>query len=647
MDLAAPPGACRIGDFEFDPAAFRLTRGGAPVHVEPKALDVLHYLLAHSGQVVSKQDLIHAVWKDTAVGDNALTRVVAHLRKVLEDPVERPRYIETVPTRGYRFVAQPVPIAQPTNAPLATAGTAPRPRTRLRWIVSLLAVGLLSAGAVALVTVARRTVGARVADASGLAPRARTLAVLPFENLSGDEQQYLADGVTQAVTDTLSQLGGLTVVSTTSSRRYRDTALPSPDIARELGVQALFEGAVIRSGGKLRVSVAVVDGASGQRLWTRSYERDATDVLAIYDDLASSLVADTTLIVSGPRGRRGASRPLDADAYDDYLRAMYLLGNRWMAGGCQQAEPLLLKAVARDPELAQAHAALAWCYAYPDRLGRGVAEVGPKAKASVARALALDDGLPLAHSVAGTIAWRVDYDASAGQRELRRAVELDPNSPLVLVPLAEFALWRGDVGRGLPLLERAGALDPFSPDRATAVGFGLMTAGRYDEAIAHFRKALELDPRYLVARLWMAETYASLGQHDTAVDEYLTWLDGALKPDRAPSIRTTLQRAYSTGGWQAFWRAELGVAEEEVARPGSVWVQPYARYTGPWHRARRYARLQEWDRALDALDEAYAARHHLIATMPVDPLFVPLHDHPRFRDLLRKTGTSLPEDPGR
>lgn len=305
MDLPDPPGVCRIGEFEFDPAAFRLVRGGTPVHVEPKALDVLHHLLTHHGQVVSKQELIHAVWKDTAVGDNALTRVVAHLRKVLEDPVERPRYIETVPTRGYRFVAQPVPVAPRTNSSWLHGGTPPTTRPARRWLAAVVAVALLVAAAVAVAVVARRMTAARGPEAEAPKSNARTVAVLPFKNLSGDEQQqYLADGITQAVTDTLSQLGGVMVVSTTSTHRYHDTTLTSSAIARELGVDAFFEGAVIRSEGRTRVSVAYVDGPSGQRLWARSYERDTTDVLVIYDDLASSLTTDAASIVDAPWRQR-------------------------------------------------------------------------------------------------------------------------------------------------------------------------------------------------------------------------------------------------------------------------------------------------------------------------------------------------------
>lgn len=267
------PDAYRFGDFVFDPTAFRVTRGGVPLHLEPKAVDVLRYLVDRPGVLVSKHELIHAVWKDTAVGDNALTRLVAQLRKALEDPADQPRYIETVPTRGYRFIARPVPARPgPTTEGALPSAVSPR-RTAFSGLMPIVAL-LIVAGSVAAfvaLTLWRATADPPVTGAAAAGRRVRTVAVLPFKNLGADpEQGYVVDGITQAVTDTLSQLDALAVISTTSSRKYRDTTLASTAIAAELGVDALFEGAVIRSGDRLRVSVAMVDGPSGQRVWTRS-----------------------------------------------------------------------------------------------------------------------------------------------------------------------------------------------------------------------------------------------------------------------------------------------------------------------------------------------------------------------------------------
>jgi tetratricopeptide (TPR) repeat protein len=168
------------------------------------------------------------------------------------------------------------------------------------------------------------------------------------------------------------------------------------------------------------------------------------------------------------------------------------------------------------------------------------------------------------------------------------------------------------------------------------VAFDLFTVGRYEPAIEHLSRALALEPTYLTARYWLAETLAVAGRPDMAVREYLSWLDGAILPGRARDARNDLEAAWKTAGWQAFWQQEMVLVEEEVARPGSVWGAAQRRYTGPWYAARRYARLGKWDRALDCLESAYEQRHHLMATLTLEPLFAPLRAHPRFQKLAQR-----------
>jgi DNA-binding winged helix-turn-helix (wHTH) protein/TolB-like protein len=406
MESRESTAVYRFGDFVLDTRAFRVSRDGLPVHLEPKAVDVLRYLLERAGLLVSKHELIRAVWKDTAVTDNALTRVIAQLRRALEDPVDQPRYIETIPTRGYRFIAQPAVAADDGCAHGVAAPLAVPPRPRVSPIALAVAAVVLIASVAAVLTVARRIgqVGAVVSSAAVSVDPIRSVAVLPLKNLSGNpEQDYLAEGITQALSDTLSRLRVLTVVSTTSSTRYRNTALTASAIARELRVDGLIEGAVVRSGSQLRITIAIVDGPSGRRIWSNAYDRAMADVLTMYEEIASRMAGGIKVAVDASNASRAGRRSVDPEAYDEYLRGMYLLGNRWMAGGCRDAERLLLHATDLDPDFAPAYAALAWCYAYPDRLGRDIADIGQKARTAVTRALSLDDRLPLAHAVAGTI----------------------------------------------------------------------------------------------------------------------------------------------------------------------------------------------------------------------------------------------------
>jgi tetratricopeptide (TPR) repeat protein len=354
-------------------------------------------------------------------------------------------------------------------------------------------------------------------------------------------------------------------------------------------------------------------------------------------------IVTLTLVVTAIATAIHRDNPLSrSPGYQAYMQGVYFQGNRWMAGGCRNAEGYLLDSIARDHDFAPAYAALAWCYAYPDRADRPIEEISHKAKEWASRALVLDNRLALAHAVSGTIKWRVEYDPLGAEPAFKTALALDPHSGLVRLPYAELLLWhRHQRNAGLDLLRPVIDLDPFSPDRHVQVGFILMSVGVYDEAIARFRKALELDPEYGVATLWLAETYAYKNERDLAIREYLRWIDVSLRRDRSVSTHAELERTFSSAGWDAFWREELSMVLEEKAHRGSLWAPTYVRYTGSYYMARRFARLGDWERALDALEAAYHERHHLMAMVPVDPLFVPLQGSSRFRALLRRMGAPL------
>jgi DNA-binding winged helix-turn-helix (wHTH) protein/TolB-like protein/Tfp pilus assembly protein PilF len=641
MESQRPPASFRIGEFELDAVGFRVLRNGTEVPLEPKAVDVLLYLAQRPGQLVSKEALLAAVWNGAAVTDNALARVIAQLRRTLGDEAHHPRFIETVPTRGYRFIGRPAgdPLASGRRAPAAETGMTMIPR--YLGVAAAIAVASFVLLAWSIGILRRSAAGEKPEQAAlnGTAPQIRSLAVLPLKNYTGDVgQDYFVEGMSQALRDTFAQ-SGVTVAPATSSRRYTQASLTPNQISRELNVDALIEGAVLSSRGQVRISVGLIHGASGRTLWSATYERPLADVLTLYSDIALTAASEMNVAVAAGDGARiRRHKPVVPEAYDHYLKGVYFAGNRWMAGGCREAEASLQRAISADPTFAPSYAVLAWCYAYPDRTGRSIEDVGPKAKALVAKALALDDRLPMAHVVRGTIKWRVDYDPAAAEIDFKKAIALDPSAGLAYVPYAEHLIWwQGERDEGLRLLKRAAELDPFSPERRVQVGFVLLAAGLYDSAIDELKKSLELDSNYLTARLWLAEAYGFTGLHDAAVSEYLRWLDGVLVPARSVSARSTLERAYAEGGWSAFWRRELELSEEDARQRGTVWRSPYDRYTGPWYMARRYARLGDASRALDALEAAYRERHHLVATLAVEPLFRQIRGDPRFGALVRLT----------
>jgi TolB-like protein/DNA-binding winged helix-turn-helix (wHTH) protein len=626
----------------LDTIAFRLSRGDRVVHAEPKALDVLLYLIERPGQLVSKDELKASVWLDTAVTDGALTRVIAQLRHALDVPDQQLPFIETVPTRGYRFVASVESAGCDRPVPIETVPERGR-RTRAVVVASF----AVSIALVAMFALSRRhdTAGGALGAHVSPAPAIRTIAVLPFKNLSPDlAQGYVAQGIAQTLSDTLSRFRVLDVVSTTSSFSYGSDPPPSIRIANELGADALIEGSVLRNDARLQVTIALVDGRSGRRLWTSTYDGDVADVLKVCEEIALQSASAIKVATDAVSFIRASSEPVDREAYDAYLRAMFSMGDGWMAGGCRKAEVFLNDAITHAPTFAPAYAALAWCYEWPDKTGRTIEEIGPKATAAVERALELDDRLAIGHTVAGTVAWFARYDPVTAERELRRGLDLDRNSALVLMPAATFFLWHGDEGTGMPLLDRVLALDPLSSDRHVAAAYALLRIGRYDEAKDNLHRALQLDPHNATARFWLAEIAAYEGQHEAAVSEYLKWIDMVVRPDRVDAVHYALADAFAQSGWTAFWTLELDFAEKEARHPATVWIEPYHRYAGSWYMARRHARLGHLDRAISELERSYRERSHLIVTMKLEPLFAPLRNDARFRDLLHKT--SAPEDAG-
>jgi TolB-like protein len=478
----------------------------------------------------------------------------------------------------------------------------------------------------------------------GTATEIRSLAVLPLKNLTGDPgHDWLADAVSDVLGITVSQISAIGVVSSTSTARYKGTTKSAREIGGELGVDALVEGALLGAGDHARVTVAVVETATERRLWAGTYERDSADLLGVSIDVAGAIVQAAKANPRNGRDRLVRAHSVAPQAYNAYLRGLYFRERRHM-GGCVTAEPYLQQAAAADPSFAEPHAMLAFCYAF-DRLGglMPAAEAAVRARQEVERALALDERLADAHVSLAVINHRLDYDWTAAERSFTRALEIDPRHKEALALYGELLYASGREGEGLARLRSAVALDPFSLDRNTGLGYALYNVGRSGEAIDQLRRTLELDPNWWTARLWLAESYAAVGRQEEAVKEYLVVLRQVLVPDRMSDGTAALANVYARSGWEAFWRAELELAEEEMRRPGTVWQAPHGRpRTATYLMARRYARLGDETRALAALERAYEQRSYLLPFLNDEPLFRGMRHAPRFRELVRRVG--LPPD---
>jgi TolB-like protein/DNA-binding winged helix-turn-helix (wHTH) protein len=542
-----PPLAYRFGDVVFDVSTFRLTRGGQVLRVEPKALDVLLFMVRHPGVLLGKQELVDAVWKGVAVTDNALARAVTHLRRVLEDTADHPRYIETVHTRGYRFIAaveevHPFPearVADPAGVRASGADTAPapqpigaRPPARVLEIVRsesgrgtaavprraalepvlaaepvlepspppaarpwrarlrarpVVVVGLLVAVAVALAAgAALRPRGVPTS------PQLQSLAVLPLEDAS-EGPAYFADGLTEEITTEISRLARLQkVINRRSVMQYKGSAKTASVIARELGVDALVTGTVFRTDDRVRVTAQLVDGRNDRVLWAGTAERALGDVLLLHRELVRDLMRAANL--QPLPGARETVDWVDPAAYDAYLRGLDGFNTHMPPERIGVALDALREAVERDPGFARAHALLAIASIHAGMNGLNPPRV--PAREAADRALALDGTIGEAHAAKGLMLDLWEWQWQAAEEAHRRALELAPNSSLVRMAAARHFGLLGRYDEALREARWAVALDPTAKATHLELSWVLLHARRFEEAGAMLRSVLaDADPR--------------------------------------------------------------------------------------------------------------------------------------------------------
>ncbi len=428
-----------FGEFELDLGAWRLSRAGTPVALEPKAIDVLALLVARAGEVVGKDEILDAVWKDTAVTENAMVRVIANLRVALGDDARQPHFIETVHTRGYRFVAPIARRAAAAHEEPRAGPAAAEPRTRRSWrrpaLVAAALAALIGTAAVAFVLLRSRAHPASTPDGTGgVIP---SVAVLPLDNLGPPAQQYFADGMTEEITTQLGKIEALRVIARSAVSPYHDRRLRPSAIARELGVASLVEGSALLVGGRVRITARLVDGSSDRQLWSESYEGDLTDVLALQGRVSRAIAREIRARVTPEEeSRLAAARPVNPAAYAEYLEGL-CLNERQVAAG-PDLRPSILgmierfsAAVALDPGWGEAHGQLANAYRQLGATSDDLAEVRSsfeQARRSARRALELDPEVVTARLVLARLHIVVDGDWEGGEREYREALRLQPNS---------------------------------------------------------------------------------------------------------------------------------------------------------------------------------------------------------------------------
>jgi TolB-like protein/DNA-binding winged helix-turn-helix (wHTH) protein/Tfp pilus assembly protein PilF len=614
-------GVFHFDDVRVDLGNAQILKAGRPVAVEPKAFRVLAYLLENRGRLVEKEQLLKAIWQNTFVTENTLTREIALLRKALGDSTPKAKYIETVPTRGYRFIGRVEGDASGT--PVDAEGDHRRsatPRAR-RWLA------LAGLAALTLLAIAYIMSRGRAEDAAR--PKIKSLAVLPLKNLSGDpNQQYLADGMTEALIGRLSRIHDLRVISHTSVMRFEHPQLSVPEIAKMLRVDAIVEGSVTREGNRIRVTAQLIRGATDEHFWSETYDRELRDALALQSGLAQSIAERVEVTVTGEEHQRlTAARPVAPEVYESYLKGRFAYNKSNSRADIQESIDYFEDAIKRDPTFAPAYVGLANAFSRLGTvfIGAPPEETRPKVISAARKALELDPDLAEAHVLLAYVQ-QEQWKWADAETEYRRALVLNPNNADAHARLALWLLCQGRTEEALAWARRGRELDPLAVS-GTDIGWILFSARRYDEAMRELRSVLAVQPDDASA-LWNLG-FVLVGNNQPQ-DAIPVLEKAASVSNRSPGVIGVLIRAYAHAGRRS--DALLLLAELKRRRK--------AGYVAAGAFVNAYLGLGENEQAFAWLEQAYKEQSNILQFLKVHPFFDPIRGDPRFADLVHRVGLS-------
>ena len=637
------PEPIRFGeDFELDAGSYTLRRSGRVLKLERIPMEILLFLVDKSGQLVSREQIVERVWgKDIFLDtDNSINGAIRKIRQVLKDDPEEPRYIQTVTGKGYCFIApvegrvaveeeKPESMEQQTPGDRLPAGPEPSvgKTGHRRWAILAGVAAILI-----VVVVAAGVQWSRLASRHPGNIERPMLAVLPFENFTGDPgEDYFSDGLTEEM---ISQLGNLDpahlgVIARTSVMHYKHSQESIHEIGTNLGVQYVIEGSVRRDSERVRITAQLIQVKDQSHLWAREYDRDLGHLLELQAEIARAVANEIEFSLSGRRPIEAAQKA-DAtgtrsyEAYDLYLKGRYFWNKR-TAEGFRLAADYFQQAIDKDPNYGRAYAGLADTFSLMSTWYMGPQkELMPKARAAAMRALELDEHLAEAHASLALIEENYDYDWPAAEKEFRRAIQLDPQYATAHQWYAECLSWQGRFEEALAESKLARQLDPLSSIIATDYASILYYSRQYDSALKQCRSVLELDPNFGHARDSMIPSYLQLGRYDEVVALVNRWTDRDYGP--------------WTLAWQAAVYGRSGRAEEARRALAKLERSPGSRADRTATLLLAYSGTGQKERVLDLLRKAYAEHSNAVVQIKVEPMYDPLRSDPRFQDLLRRVG---------
>jgi TolB-like protein/DNA-binding winged helix-turn-helix (wHTH) protein/Tfp pilus assembly protein PilF len=647
MQVSTQTRRVHFGAFEADLHTCELRKHGLRVKLQDQPFQVLALLLQKPGEMVSREELRQNLWpEDTFVDfDVGLNNAIKRLRGALNDSADEPRYIETLPRHGYRFIA-PIengvtpgeagpPIAsaaadvEPPSAPVLKPATevvvpsAVRPVARRLWITTLSVAVLLSV----VIGVNPRGWRDRFLGRSP-AVHIQSIAVLPLQNLTGDPtQEYFADGMTEALITDLAQINTLTVISQTSVMRYKGSSKSLPQIAKELNVEGVVEGAVVRSGNRVRIDAQLIYAPTDRHFWAKSYERGMSDVLSLQREVAQAIANEIRAkLTPSEQAHLASARPVNPEAYEAYLKGRYYFEKR-SGPALNTAIEYYEQAIKIDPNFALAYAGLADAY---NIAGFGLAlsmpqgEAGAKSRAAAVKAVELDGSLAEAHTALAHSLQDADRDWAASETEYRRAIELNPGYANAYLWYSQLLRERsGRRAEDLAMTRRALQLDPMSPIMLRNMGSALWWWGDIDQAIEQYRKALAIDPNRFNVLLVMGGALTEKGMYAEATADLQKALTLSPGNIRAQGI---LGYIYAITGRRAEARKILNQLKRLPNKP-----------LAPQEIALIYAALGRNEEALRWLQKTAETPNTVNPHYPlfVDPRFRELRNDPRFQESMR------------
>src|SRR5580704_2522014 len=634
MLVTAPASrVLRFDGFELDLRAAELRKNGVKLRLQGQPIQVLAALLNNAGALVTREEIRAQVWPaETFVDfDHSLHNAIARIREVLGDSAGTPRYIETLPRRGYRFIGTVERVGNGSShdealppAPIKASGEASvvPARSRSRTI-------LLAALVVIVVIAAVVTLNPILSHRAAATTSVRSIAVLPLDNFSGDPaQEYFVDGMADELITDLAKIDGLRVISRTSVMRYKGTRKALPDIARELNVDGIIEGSVMRSGQRVRITAQLLYAPTDKHLWAETYERDLGNVLGLQSEVAQAIAQQVRAQVTPKQQARfNATRPVNPEAYDAYSKGRYHLWNQFgMAQSLNTAKAYFEEAIRKDPGFALAHSGLADAYLYlaifrhvsPESSYRPAAE-------AVRQALTLDDSIGEAHDTLAVISWRYDWDWNATERELNTAIALAPSYSCAHEDRAEYFAFRGRRSEAEAEVAKSLELD-------TSVNSALTEAAVYyhlrdfDRLVETSRRDIALNPNEWFEHFYLGVGYEGTGKQLEAITEYQKAVELSGGDEDATA---ELAHAYAGVGRRAETQKILRDFEQESTK----------QYVSPYLIATLYATLGDKDLAFKFLEKAYREKSLDLSWYLKDDLRIDnLRSDPRYHSLLRRVG---------